>query len=159
MRDTNLTTRDHAPATVTGTVNEAATEEKNLLHYFKLSINGTDYHFNAPLDSISYHENPGSTIYFQNAAITRFGWLSFTSKDPLHAGTIELFDKEAGVYLLLYEQANNTYPVVINECDAGSEFMNGHYAATYTDAYDRPVYEIVCSFRVRRKKLSDLTDD
>jgi hypothetical protein len=152
MRDTNLITEDHTIATKAAAVNSRKSAGEALLHYFNLSINGTDYCFNTPLDSISYIKNSNGSIYFQNAAATKFGWLSFQNQDPYQAGLIELFDPETGIYLILYGIKDAVYPVSVTESGTAGEFMQGHYSGIYTDAHDNPVYDVCCSFRVLRNK-------
>ena len=163
MIDTNFITKAHTATLpkpspshkfVEGAdaVNNMQLEEMPLLHYFNISINGTNFHFNSAAESVFYHGNDNALIYFQDEPLSKFGWLSFKDKTPYEAGMLELFDPGTGTFLVLYETTDAIYPVTITEFGTPGEFISGHYSGTYTDAENNPVYHVACSFRVRRRK-------
>lgn len=132
------------------TVSNIKMLENSPLCYFKLSINEIDYNFNSPADAISYNEKENAIIYFQDEAMTKFGWLTFKNQIPDNAGLIELFEPGTDTYLILYKKKGLAYPVAITEYGKSGECISGHYSGIYTDALNNPIYNVTCAFRVQR---------
>ncbi|MBS1744513.1 MAG: hypothetical protein JST81_15905 [Bacteroidetes bacterium] len=148
MRDTNQTT---SAATIpVNDFSAIVASGREIIFGIELFINNKLYQFDAATDLVHMQKDPGNVIAFQRKEENVYGWISFKNNQCHHAGSIEVYDHTEKKYLLLYESAGNMYPVTLLEQNNKEKILSGYFKGTYTNAYDEPVFQVICRFRLQR---------
>jgi len=130
------------------------------LQFLNYSINGTDYSFTAPMDSLSQYakpqNNPPSIIINASSLLSNN---SLNQADMAFMQTGIALNSLQNLFSFNCQQMNSTSTIVspiqvrITEYGAIGEFMAGNFTGTFRGpAPGNTSYAVTCDFRVRRNQ-------